>query len=86
MWDATVLGMNRERLWEGEIAGTLFDGVLSLTRRKDLSSDEDVALDESLVAASCSCQVQTAEARRFAGRLRWGAKTENDLRSVWIPS
>ena len=51
VWDVTVFTKNRERLLEGEIAGTFFAQVLEQAQRQGLLSDEHFTVDGTLIEA-----------------------------------
>jgi transposase len=54
IWDATVFSKNRDRLLEGDVAESFFQGVLEQAREKDLLSDEHFTVDGTLVEAWAS--------------------------------
>lgn len=54
IWDATVFSKNRDRLLEGDVAESFFQGVLQQARDKDLLSDEHFTVDGTLVEAWAS--------------------------------
>lgn len=54
IWDATVFSKNRDRLLEGDVAESFFQGVLEQARAKDLLSDEHFTVDGTLVEAWAS--------------------------------
>lgn len=54
VWDATVFSKNRDRLLEGDVAESFFQGVLQQARDKDLLSDEHFTVDGTLVEAWAS--------------------------------
>jgi transposase len=54
IWDATVFSKNRDRLLEGDVAESFFQGVLEQAREKELLSDEHFTVDGTLVEAWAS--------------------------------
>ncbi len=51
IWDPTVFSKNRGRLLEGEIARAFFGEVLALARQENLTSDEHITVDGTLIEA-----------------------------------
>ena len=54
VWDVTVFTKNRERLLDGDIAEAFFQAVLQQARERNLLSDEDFAVDGTLLEAWAS--------------------------------
>lgn len=54
VWVPTVFSKNRDRLLEGDVAESFFDGVLGQAREADLLSDEHFSVDGTLIEAWAS--------------------------------
>jgi len=54
VWVPTVFTKNRDRLWNGDIAGKFFAQVLEQARAADLLSDEHFSVDGTLIEAWAS--------------------------------
>jgi len=88
VWDASTFSKNRDRLASADVGRTLFESVLSIARRKGLTSNEHFSVDGTLIAAWASQKsVRRKDGndddnpdgeRRSAGRNFHGEHRKND--------